>query len=49
MIDNPTVLFPDMPHDVHRALWKILEYAGSLERAEKLLAEFATKQKEIKL
>lgn len=37
------LLFPGMPHDVHKALWKVLNYAGSLSAAGGLLAEYALK------
>ena len=34
-------MFPRMPHDVHRALWTLLNYTGSLSAAGALLAEYA--------
>ncbi len=40
-IPEPIPGFPGMPHSVHKALWTVLEYAGSLSAAGALLAEYA--------
>lgn len=40
-IPDPIIHFPGMPHNVDRALWTVLEYAGSLSAAGALLAEYA--------
>ena len=40
-IPDPIIHFPRMPHNVDRALWTVLEYAGSLSAAGALLAEYA--------
>jgi hypothetical protein len=40
---NSPELPKPMPHDVHRALWTLLNYAGSLSAAGALLAEYALK------
>ncbi len=39
-IPDPVIHFPGMPHSIHGALWKVLDYAGSLPAACALLAEY---------
>ncbi len=39
-IPDPVIHFPGMPHNVHGALWRVLDYAGDPEKAKALLQSY---------